>query len=40
VSDKIVLEESVYDKKAEEEEMQRFKKYIESLKPSDFKTES
>src|SRR5215469_12805531 len=37
VSDKIVLEESVYDKKAEEEEMQRFKKYIESLKPSDFK---
>jgi bifunctional DNase/RNase len=37
VSDKIVLEESVYDKKAEEEEMQRFRKYIENLKPSDFK---
>jgi hypothetical protein len=37
VTDKIVLEESVYDKKAEEEEMQRFRKYIENLKPGDFK---
>ncbi|MBC5826029.1 MAG: bifunctional nuclease family protein [Candidatus Eremiobacteraeota bacterium] len=37
VTDKIVLEESVYDKKSEEEEMQRFHKYIEGLKPSDFK---
>ena len=37
VTDKIVLEESVYDKKSEEEEMQRFRKYIEGLKPSDFK---
>jgi hypothetical protein len=37
VTDKIALEESVYDKKTEEEEMQRFRKYIENLKPSDFK---
>ncbi len=36
VSDKIVLEETVADKKAEEEETQRFKKFIEELKPSDF----
>lgn len=37
VTDKIVLEESVYDKRAEEEDIQRFRKYIENLKPSDFK---
>lgn len=37
VTDKIVLEESVYDKKAEEEDMQRFRKYIDNLKPGDFK---
>jgi hypothetical protein len=37
VSDKIVLEETVPDKKAEAEESQRFKKFIEELKPSDFK---
>jgi bifunctional DNase/RNase len=37
VTDKIALEESVYDKKTEEEEMQRFRKYIENLKPGDFK---
>ena len=37
VTDKIVLEESVQDKKAEEEEVQRFRKFIENLKPSDFK---
>lgn len=37
VTDKIVLEESVYDKRAEEEDMARFRKYIDSLKPSDFK---
>jgi hypothetical protein len=37
VSDKIVLEETVTDKKAEAEEVQRFKKFIEEMKPSDFK---
>jgi bifunctional DNase/RNase len=37
VSDKIVLEESVPDKKAEVEDVQRFRKFIEELKPSDFK---
>jgi hypothetical protein len=37
VSDKIVLEESVPDKKADVEDVQRFKKFIEELKPSDFK---
>jgi bifunctional DNase/RNase len=37
VSDKIVLEESVPDKKAEQEEMDRFKRFIEELKPADFK---
>jgi hypothetical protein len=37
VSDKIVLEETVGDKKAEVEDEQRFKKFIEQLKPSDFK---
>ena len=36
VSDKIVLEESVPDKKTEEAEVERFKKFIEELKPSDF----
>jgi hypothetical protein len=37
VADKIVLEESVPDKKAEHEETLRFKRFIEELKPSDFK---
>jgi hypothetical protein len=37
VSDKIVLEESVPDKKTDVEEMQKFRKFIEELKPSDFK---
>jgi bifunctional DNase/RNase len=37
VSDKIVLEETVADKKAEAEESQRFKRFIEELKPGDFK---
>ena len=37
VSDKIVLEETVPDKKTEQEEMQRFRRFIEDLKPSDFK---
>ena len=36
VSDKIVLEESVPDKKEEGQEVERFKKFIEDLKPSDF----
>jgi bifunctional DNase/RNase len=37
VSDKIVLEETVPDKKTEQEDMQRFKRFIEELKPGDFK---
>jgi len=37
VSDKIVLEESVPDRKTEAVETERFKKFIEELKPSDFK---
>jgi bifunctional DNase/RNase len=37
VSDKIVLEEAAPDKKTEVEELQRFRKFIEELKPSDFK---
>jgi uncharacterized protein len=37
VTDKIVLEETVPDKKAEHEETVRFKRFIEELKPSDFK---
>ncbi len=37
VSDKIVLEESVADRKSEAEESQKFKKFIEELRPSDFK---
>jgi uncharacterized protein len=36
VSDKIVLEESVPDKKSEEADTERFKKFIDDLKPSDF----
>lgn len=37
VTDKIALEEAVLDQKSEEEDIERFKKYIETLKPSDFK---
>jgi bifunctional DNase/RNase len=37
VSDKIALEETVPDKKDDTEERERFKKFIEELKPSDFK---
>jgi len=37
VSDKIVLEETVADKKAEAEETNRFKQFISELKPSDFR---
>lgn len=37
VSDKITLEESVPDKKeGEEPDLERFKKFIDELKPSDF----
>jgi bifunctional DNase/RNase len=36
VSDKIVLEESVPDKNTQDAEVERFKKFIEELKPSDF----
>ena len=36
VSDKIVLEEAVQDKAADEQDMHRFKKFIDELKPSDF----
>lgn len=36
VSDKIVLEESVSEKKTDEADVEKFKKFIEDLKPSDF----
>jgi bifunctional DNase/RNase len=36
VSDKIVLEETVSDKKTEQEEVAKFRRFIEDLKPSDF----
>jgi uncharacterized protein len=36
VSERIVLEETVMDKSAEEQDYKKFKKYIENLKPSDF----
>jgi uncharacterized protein len=36
VSDKIVLEEAVPEKGAEAADMERFKKFIEDLKPQDF----
>ncbi|MGH7728416.1 MAG: bifunctional nuclease family protein [Vulcanimicrobiaceae bacterium] len=37
VSDKIVLDETVVEKKSEQDVTQRFKKFIEELKPSDFR---
>ena len=37
VSDKIILEEAVADKGADEQDVHRFKKFIDELKPSDFK---
>lgn len=37
VSDKIILEEAVQDKNADEQDTHRFKKFIDELKPSDFK---
>jgi bifunctional DNase/RNase len=36
VSDKIVLEEAVPDKGSDEADTERFKKFIDELKPSDF----
>jgi len=36
VSERIILEETVVDKSAEEQDLKKFKKYIENLKPSDF----
>jgi len=36
VSERIILEETVVDKSAEEHDLKKFKKYIENLKPSDF----
>jgi len=36
VSDKIVLEESAPDKQTQEAEVEKFKKFIDDLKPSDF----
>jgi bifunctional DNase/RNase len=36
VTDKIALEETIPDKKAEVEETQKFRKFLEELKPSDF----
>jgi len=37
VTDKIALEETVPDKKGDVEDTQRFQKFIEELKPSDFR---
>lgn len=36
VSERIILEETVVDKAAEEQDYKKFKKYIENLKPTDF----
>jgi len=36
VSEKIVLEETVVDKVAEEQERKKFKEFLDNLKPSDF----
>jgi bifunctional DNase/RNase len=36
VSERIVLEETLADKEAAEEEQKKFKRFIENLKPSDF----
>lgn len=36
VTDKIVLEESAPDKQTQEAEVEKFKKFIDDLKPSDF----
>ncbi len=36
VSERIILEETVIEPKAEDSDLQKFKKYIDNLKPSDF----
>ncbi len=36
VSERIILEETVVDKQSEEQDLRKFKKYIDNLKPSDF----
>jgi len=36
VSERIILEETVLDRHAEDEEKKKFKKFVEKLKPSDF----
>lgn len=40
VSEQIILAETVEDKSAEEQDFKAFRKYIDSLKPSDFQSES
>lgn len=39
VSEKIILEETVVDKKAEEQTQKQFRDYLENLKPGDFMKE-
>ena len=39
VSERIILEETVIDREAEDQEKVKFKKFIENLKPSDFSKE-
>ncbi len=36
VSERIILEETMVDKEAEDTEMKKFKRYVSNLKPSDF----
>lgn len=36
VSERIILEETVVDKSAEEQDLKKFKRYIDNLKPGDF----
>lgn len=40
VSERIMLQESEADKNTEEQDIKRFRKYIENLKPSDFLRDS
>lgn len=40
VSERIILEETVVEPKAEDSDLQKFKKYIDNLKPADFLKES
>lgn len=39
VSEKIILEESIVDKEAEDKDYKKFKKYLSGLRPSDFAKE-